>query len=358
MDNKRIYKIQERLKKERIGAFLISNQSNIFYLSGFRGILAEGECFLVVFRNRFSLIIPEMYSSQAREVARPAEIRIARKEKAILGEAIDILKDKKAIGFEKESLRYSQYEELRKNLKNKKIIPLSGWVEELRESKEGEEINKIKKAAEITDKAFYSILKIIRPGIREKFIQRRIIEIMEDLGADGPSFPPIVASGRNSAEPHYLASGKKITSGLLLIDMGARYKGYCSDFSRTIFIGRASQRIRKLYNIVLAVQEAALEDCHSGYSLKEMYQKAIARFREYKEERYFIHGLGHGVGIDIHESPSINRSASGFLKSGMVVAVEPGLYHKGIGGIRIEDLCLVGRKREILTRASRELIEL
>ncbi len=356
MANKRIEKIQDKLKDKNLGAILITNPSNIFYLTGLKGAGEEREFLMVVSRNDLQIITSEIYKA---DVERKFPGNFIIPKKGFFAEATKIFKKYKKIGFERENLKYNEYEILKKNLKGKKFIPVSGLVEDFRKIKDKEEIKIIKKAAEITDKTFYSILKIIKPGLTEKFIQRKIIEIMENFGADGISFEPYVASGKGSAEPHYQASDKKLKNNeILLIDMGAKYKGYCSDFTRTIFIGKASQKFKNLYNIVLETQENAIKNCKVGYSTRKLHEESVINFKKYKEDKYFTHCLGHGVGINIHESPGIGTKSTNKFENGMVFAIEPGLYHKNFGGIRIEDLCLIDGKCKVLSKATKELIEI
>lgn len=353
---KRIEKIQDKLKDKSIGAILITNPSNIFYLTGLKGAEGEREFLMVVSKNDFKIITSEIYRADV-ERKFPGNFIILKK--GFLRETINILKRYKKIGFEREDLKYNEYEVLKKKLSGKKFIPFSGLVENFRKIKDNEEIKIIKKVVEITDKTFYSVLKIIKPGLTEKFIQRKIIETMKNFGADGISFEPCVASGKGSAEPHHLASNKKLKNNeILLIDMGVKYKGYCSDFTRTMFIGRAPERFKELYNIVLETQEKAIKNCRSGIPVKNLCEGAILNFKKYREDKYFTHCLGHGVGIDIHESPFICTKGTGKFEDGMVFAIEPGLYHKNFGGVRIEDLCLIDEKCKVLNKATKELIEI
>ncbi|MBU4481099.1 Xaa-Pro peptidase family protein, partial [Patescibacteria group bacterium] len=345
MEEKRLEKIQEKLKKENLDAFLVSNPSNIFYLTGLRGELKEREFLLNISRDGWKIIVPEMYSLEVKR--KTANFSATKERGGLFDKAIEGLKNYKRIGFEKNDLKYGEYENLSRNLSSGKLFPISGFCEDLRKIKDKEEIGLIKKAVEIADKTFYTTLKIIKPGLSEKFIQRKLIEIMEDLGAEGPAFLPIIASGKGSAEPHHWASNKKIKKGeILLIDMGAKYKGYCSDLTRTIFVGKAPQRFKKIYNLVLETQKMAIKNCKPGYPIKKLYQDAVLNFKKHKEEKNFIHNLGHGVGIDAHEFPPLGPSTEGVFKQGMVITIEPGLYYKNFGGVRIEDLCLIGKKCE------------
>lgn len=354
---KRLKKIRERLEEENLDAFLVSNPSNIFYLTGWRGILKEREFLLLISQDGFEIIVPEMYVSEAKK--KDTNFAATKEREGLFLKAIEGLKNFKNIGFEKDDLKYGEYENLKKNLKDGKPFPVSGFTEDLRKIKNKEEIKLIKKAVKIGDKTFYSILKIIKPGLTEKFIQRKIIEIMDDFGSESPAFLPIVAGGKGSSEPHHLASNKKIKKGeILLLDFGVRHGGYCSDFSRTIFIGKAPQRFKKIYNLILETQETAIKKCRPGYLIKNLYQDAVLNFRKYKEEKNFIHNLGHGVGIDAHESPSIGPGTEGTFEKGMTITIEPGLYYENFGGVRIEDLCLINQGCQILSQATKELIEI
>ena len=360
MFKSRIKKVQDKLKEKNIGAFLITNLSNIFYLTGLKECPGDDKVFLmVVSKNNFRVIVPQLYQSEAERAIAKKNVVILKGKSSLFKEALKILKKYHKIGFEKEDLKYSEYDALKKNLKGKKLIPVSKFIEDFRKIKDREEIKRIKKAAEITDKTFYRILKIIKPGLTEKFIQRKIIEIIENLGAERVAFEPVVSSGKGSAEPHYLASNKKIKNNdILLIDMGVRYEGYDSDFTRTVFVGKASQRFKKLYNIVLETQKMAIKKCKVGYPIKKLYQDSVSSFEKYKEDKYFIHSLGHGVGVDIHEFPIIGIKDQGKFENGMVFAIEPGLYHKNFGGIRIEDLCLMNGSCEALSKFPKKIIEI
>ena len=230
----------------------------------------------------------------------------------------------------------------------------------MRQIKNKEEIKLIKKAAQITDKTFAELLKLIKPEVTELFLKRKVLEIMQDLGAQGCSFDPIVAGGKNSADPHYEGSNKKIKTGeMVVIDIGARYKNYDADMTRMVFVGKAPQKYINMYNIVLEAQEKALRDCQIGASPKIAFDNCVENFKKHGEDRYFTHGLGHGVGIDIHELPNLSPAGTGTFENGMVFTVEPGLYHVGWGGIRIEDLCVIQNgKCAIISKTPKKLIEI
>jgi len=278
----------------------------------------------------------------------------------LLESAVNILKKSKKIGFERDDLKYGEYEFLKKNLKNEKLFPVSGLIENFRANKKQEEISKIKKAVKITDQTFKRILKIIKPGLTEKYLAWKIIDIMRDFGGDEvPAFAPIVAAGKNSAEIHHFPSNKKIKKGeMILFDMGAKYKGYCADLSRTIFLGKASQKFKTLYHIILTAQEKAIKEIKTGFLAKDCFEIVLNDFKKRKKENFFLHGLGHGVGVAIHEAPSLSGASKDQLNKGMIFTIEPGLYEKGFGGIRIEDVCLLQDKLKVLSQSPKKLMEI
>lgn len=221
------------------------------------------------------------------------------------------------------------------------------------------EINILREAAAITDSCFYHLLKFIRPGITEWDIAIEIETYYKKNGCTACSFDSIVASGSASSMPHYMPSmDKKIKAGeILLIDMGCMYKGYNSDLTRTVFIGKIDNSLEKIYNIVLEAQGKALNAVRAGIETCELDNAARSVIADYGYGENFGHGLGHGVGIEIHEMPAVKKSGSIKLKKNMVITIEPGIYIPGSGGVRIEDMVLVNSGGcEVLTKCSKELI--
>lgn len=360
MEIERISKVQQAIKEQNVDAFLVSSPSNIFYLSDVKGAGAEREFLIILFQNNFKFIYPRLYEVEVKRKILKKNLKVVEERGNLFAEAIDSFKNSKKIGFEKEDLKYSEYEKLEEDLGWIKIIPFSRFVEKLREIKNKEEIFKVKKAAEIVDKTFSEILKLVKPGLTEKYIQRKTIEIMEDFGAEGLSFDPIIASGRESSQPHYKTGNKKIRENeILLIDMGAKYRGYCSDMTRTVFVGRAPGKFKKIYSALFEVQETAIKKCKEGMENNALHNLVVSNLRENQNlDKYFTHNLGHGIGIDSHESPIVSGNGKGLFKKGMVFTIEPGIYIKGWGGIRIEDLCLMGDKCEVLSKSTKKLIEI
>ena len=356
----RINSVQEYLRSEKLDAFLVTNPANIFYLTGINNFDAEKGFLLVIGKKSIKLISSLFYQNRIDGILPGKNVAYVPRGESISEYAAHELKNGKAVGFERYDLSFARYQIYKKAMRGKKLIPYSSVIENLRLIKDKEEISMIKKAAAITDKTFAEIARLAKPGVTELFLKRKVLEIMQDLGAQGCSFDPIIASGKNGADPHYEGSNKKIKAGeMIVVDIGARYKNYDADLTRMLFVGKATEKYKKLYQIVLETQEKGLSDCKPGVSPKIAYENAIANFKRYGEDPYFTHGLGHGVGIDIHELPNLSANGIGTFENGMVFTVEPGLYHKGFGGIRIEDLCVMENgKTKILSKSPKNLIEL
>lgn len=356
----RLNSVQKLLRSQDLDALMITDPANIFYLTGVNNFDSEKGFLLLITQNKWRLVSSLFYQNRIHGVVPDANVTYVPRGGSMSAYAAKEVADSKAIGFEREDLSFFRYEILKKALRGKKLIPVSGAIEQFRKIKGKEELSLIKKAAAITDKTFAAIVKLVKPGITELFLKRKVVEIMQDLGAQGCSFDPIIAGGKNSADPHYEGSNKLIKTGeMIVIDIGARYKNYDADMTRTVFVGKATEKYKKMYQIVLETQEKGIKDCQIGISDKQVFEKAVANFNKYGQDQYFTHGLGHGVGINIHEAPSLSAGGIDTFQNGMVFTVEPGLYHPGWGGIRIEDLCVMENgKTRILSKTLKQMIEI
>jgi len=264
------------------------------------------------------------------------------------------------LGFEANQVRYSTYQSLKERLAAKELVPLSGELAELRRIKTAEEIELHRQAEHIGDIAFEEILKELKPGVTELEIAAKLEYIMKMNGADKLSFESIVASGGNSSKPHAEPGHKKIESGdFVTMDFGCVYNGYCSDMTRTVVVGKANEKQKEIYNTVLKAQLAVLDMLKPGYPGKA-YDK-VARDLIYGAgyEGYFGHGLGHSVGLEIHENPRFSMIEEDIIEAGMIMTVEPGIYIPDFGGVRIEDMVVMTADGyENLTHSEKELIEL
>jgi Xaa-Pro aminopeptidase len=354
----RIAALQKVLCEENLESILVTDPANIFYFTGLWDPIEKG-FWLFVCQNNFWVVTSIFHKNIAEEKI-PKDHLVISLKSSRLQNFLDLASGINKISFEKDSLTYAEYEIFKKALKNKEFTPCSGLAEKIRKIKTKDEIEKIRKAAKITDNAFEEVLKIIKPGQSEIFIGRKIREMMEDLGADGTAFDSIVASGKNGTDLHHTCSQKKIKDGeMIIIDIGAKYKGYCADFTRTVFVGKATPKFKKMYQMVLEVYKNSISRCHAGLPISGSFSAAMDDFKKNGEENNFIHALGHGVGIEAHELPYLGSyEGQGNFENGMVVAIEPGLYHKGFGGVRIEDLCLINGKCKPFSKISKEIVEI
>ncbi|PWA13223.1 Xaa-Pro dipeptidase [Pueribacillus theae] len=349
----RVQKLREVMKKCNIDSMLITSSSNLRYMTNFTGTAGIA----LISLNEAKFITDFRYTEQAKEQAKGYDI-VEHKGKIIEEIAKQAEKMKiNQLGFEEDHVTYSTYQTYKKEIPAQ-LIPVSGIIEELRLIKDNTEIQIVKEAAEIADAAFEHIITYIKPGMREREISDELEFFMRKKGATSSSFDTIVASGYRSALPHGVASDKVIEEGdFVTLDYGAYYKGYCSDTTRTIAVGEPSDQLKEIYAIVLEAQRLGVEGIKPGMSGKE----ADALTRNYIKDKgygdYFGHSTGHGIGLDIHEGPTLSVNSETILKPGMIVTVEPGIYLSGIGGVRIEDDILItetGNKR--LTKATKELI--
>jgi Xaa-Pro aminopeptidase len=356
----RIKSVQKSLRDNNLDALIVSGASNNYWLTKISDKENKNSFYTVILKNDFRFVTTKFHLKQATERLAPKNIAIADKKAGFEQTVADILKKTAVIGFESEHFTYAQYEGFKKLLKGKKMMPLRGAVELLRQFKDDEEIKLIRKAAAITDKTFSELLKLVKPGVTELWLKQKAIDIMLGLGSTGVAFDPVVASGKNSADPHYEGSNKKIKAGeMVVIDIGARYKNYDSDMTRMVFMGKATEKYKKLYRIVLETEEKEIANCKLGAIAGGIYDNAVENFKKYGEDQYFTHSLGHGVGTDIHELPNLSPSSTNELENAMVFSIEPGLYHIGWGGIRVEDLCLMQNgKCATLSKSPKHLIEI
>jgi Xaa-Pro aminopeptidase len=255
---------------------------------------------------------------------------------------------------------FADYQELKENLKVEELVPVANEITAMRRIKTPRELEYIKKAEAIGDRVFTEILDFIRPGMTELEVAAKLEYLLKVNGGQALSFPSIVASGVNSSMPHAVPSHKKIEKGdFLTMDFGCVYEGYCSDMTRTIVIGKASQKQREVYDTVLKAQLAALDFIKAGYKGKEIDKVARDIIYSAGYEGCFGHGLGHSVGLNVHENPRLSMLEEDIIEAGMTETVEPGIYIKGFGGVRIEDLVVVTEDGcENFTASEKRLIEL
>ena len=259
------------------------------------------------------------------------------------------------VGFEEHHVTYAKYKEYMHKYKINCLVETDNMIEKQRLIKDEEEIQNIKKACKITDECFEHIVNYIKPGMTEKQIAREIDDYYYKY-AEGTSFDTIVASGENSSKPHAIPSDRKIQDiDIITIDMGCKINGYCSDMTRTIFVGKVPDYIKPIYELVLKNQEQVLRDMRENSNTKMITEMVDNDFRLNNYD--LIHALGHGVGLNVHESPILSINSESLLKENMVVTNEPGIYIAGRFGVRIEDTVLIGKgASEPLTKSTKQYV--
>ena len=354
MLGRRVEAIRRELASRRLDALVVSELTNVRYLTGFTG--SNGLCLITP--RRFSLVTDSRYTAQAHAEVRHASLRIARR--SLIAELANErgLGAGRAVGFESEHLTVAQWRNLRTVLPDRKLVPTASIVERVSAVKERGEIVRIRRAAAISDAVMSKVLGILRPGVRENEIAAEISYWHRKLGADSDAFEPIVASGPRGALPHAKASERKIRRGeFVTLDIGCRYQGYNSDITRTVAVGKPPAELVAVYDIVRDAQQRAIDAASSGVRARDLDGVAREWIASHGYGRYFIHSLGHGLGIHLHDPLRLSALSADVLAAGNVVTIEPGIYLPGRGGVRIEDdIVITARGCVLLTHAPRDLI--
>lgn len=353
---KRLSKLRQKLAANNLDAAFIYSKENRRYISGFTGSTG----YVIVTANKAYFVTDFRYREQAQQQCKGFEVIIHGS--SLLNQLKETIQGAniKTMGVEDSFMTVVFHENLKSNLEGVELVPLKGIMDDLRLYKDAEEIESIAKAASIADAAFAHILSFIKPGMTEREVAVELEYFCKKSGASDMSFESIVASGVRSSLPHGVFSDKVINQGeFLTMDFGCVYNGYCSDMTRTVFVGKADEKQKKIYNTVLEAQEKALEQIKPGLLGKEVDKIArdIITAAGYGEN--FGHGLGHGVGLAVHEEPRLSPMGDRALEANMVVTDEPGIYIAEYGGVRIEDLVLVTADgHRVLSKSPKHLIEL
>lgn len=358
----RLDALRAQLPKLKCDALVVSHLTNVAYLTGYSG--SSG--LVLITRDEPTFFTDFRYKGQAAaQVGGVATVKIAPQGDGFWKAAMKVAKKRgfQTLGFEAQHLSVASFGEVQKRAgKNAQFIATQGAVEKLRVIKSAEELAVIREAVRVADEVMQDSLELLRPGLSELEVAYAIESGIRARGGSGTSFETIVASGARSALPHGVASDKIIESGdLVTIDMGARYHGYCSDMTRTVCVGKSNQKQREIYALVYRAQVAACEAIRAGAGCKAVDAVARGIIGDAGHGDDFGHGLGHGVGVDIHEAPRLAKAGKGNLKAGMVVTSEPGVYLADFGGVRIEDMLVVTENgAEILTQTPKpaQLLEI
>jgi Xaa-Pro aminopeptidase len=349
--------LSKRLEASRLDCLLVGHAPNWFYFTGFTGDAG----LLVVSRSGATLVTDGRFNVQAKQETSGTRIVV---QKVTLFEAAgQFLREAgfRRIGFDPTQLTVAQLKVVKRAAgKRCQWIPAPGMVEALRMCKEPVEIALMRKAAVLAGEILEGVLSLLMPGVRESEVAAEIEYQMRKRGAEGPSFPSIVAFGERSALPHARPTAKRLGKNeLVVLDLGVILGHYCSDMTRTVYAGRAPERVRRWYAAVLEAEQAAIAAVRAGATCGEVDAAARGVLAGHRLERYFVHSTGHGLGLEVHEEPRVARGQKHQLESGNVITIEPGVYVPGVGGIRIEDDVAVHADRsEVLTRVPRDLIEL
>jgi Xaa-Pro aminopeptidase len=362
-------RLVEAVRRERLDGFLVSHMANVRYLSGFTGSSGALAVMAGKQSHKLAFFTDGRYTQQAKEQVRGAEVAIAPGPS--LPEAMKWLARQKVkrIGFEALHMSVAVKEALKPA--RARMVPTREVVERLRMVKEPSEVTQIRAAVMLASSVFETVLQSIKPGVPESRVAAELEYMCRRLGAEGMSFATLVSSGTRSALPHGVASSAPIPAkGFVILDFGVILGGYCSDMTRTVHVGAMDEKSKKIYAAVRQAQEAGLDAVKPGVKPSEVDRAARRVLEKAGLGRYFTHSTGHGVGLEIHESPGLRKApkksgrAKGKhleapLETGMVVTIEPGAYIPRFGGVRIEDMVVVtGTGHEVLTPTPKDLIVL
>ncbi|MBM3315227.1 aminopeptidase P family protein [candidate division WOR-3 bacterium] len=331
----RVARLQRVLESEKLDGLVVSGAANLRYLCGYTG--SNG--MMVVTRTRATFFTDFRYQEQIRTEVRGCAKRVLERD-LYASFPVEAAKRLRRLGVEQDHLSVARLRLIRKQVRGPRLVAVRDIVRELRRTKEPAEVRLIERAQQVTDRVFAAVLGMVEPGVSEKDIALEIECRFRQAGE--VAFPSIVASGPNSAKPHAGYSTRRLRRGdALTLDIGCRLSGYCSDMTRTVFVGRPCDDLRQMYEAVLEAQRRSLAAVRPGATARAV----DAACRDYLTGlgfgHYFRHSTGHGVGIEVHELPGLAGTSMHVLQPGDVVTVEPGVYVPGLGGIRIEDMVLV-----------------
>lgn len=358
MIKKRVEGLIASLEKNNLDGLFLTNETNVRYMTGFTG----GESFAIISKGVQALITDSRYTEWANGECKGFDIIEYRSSKQSLYDVVAqtcLRHGIKKLGFEKKFMMVNMFETFQEKLGTVEFVGTQGLVETLRAVKDEDEIDCLRKAASFMDTAFAELLNHIESGVTEKELNCELEYLVKKSGADDIGFPFIVAAGARGSMPHSIPSDRPVQEGeFITFDIGANYHGYRSDMTRTIAVDHVSDRQAEIYNIVKSSNEQAELLLKAGVENKLPHLKAVEVIQEAGiKEGVFQYAVGHGIGLDIHEEPSLSAISQAVLKAGNVVTIEPGIYIPGWGGVRVEDsLVITEDGYEQITMTSKELI--
>jgi Xaa-Pro aminopeptidase len=356
----RVVSLRRAMDESRLDALIVTHLPNVFYLCGFTGSNAA----LLVLPGELHLFTDGRYTVQARQEVTTARVHIGRPAVSLqAAQRIPKLRrhGRLRLGFDPVHISYAELLRLRTALKTKVTWkPVAGLVEALREIKSPQELDVMREAAKIGSEVMQEVISLVKPGLSELDLAAEADYRMRRKGASGPSFDTIVASGPRSALPHAHPTGKLVRKNeLVVLDLGVILRHYCSDLTRTVYVGRAPGKVRRWYRAVLDAKQEALRAIRVGQTAGNIDRAARKVLENSGLGRFFTHSTGHGLGIEVHEGPRLGRGQAQEIAVGNVVTLEPGIYIEGVGGIRIEDdVAVHASGTEVLTSAPTGLLEL
>jgi Xaa-Pro aminopeptidase len=349
--------LQARIAEKNLSGVISMNPASWYYLTGF-----TGEAGALVLSGKGAFFVTDgRFTAQAKEET--SGLRVVKQDGSLMATVGNLLRSRSQnrIGFDASQLTVAQFRAVRKAAGPRvRWVRADGEVESGRQRKDPAEIAQMRKAAQLAGDVLTAAVKFLKPGVREIEVAAEIEYQMRRRGASGPAFETIVAFGARSAHPHARPTERSLRKNeLVVLDLGVILGHYCSDITRTVFVGRAPARIRRWYRAVQEAQAAAVAAAQAGTSSGDVDAAARKVLAGYRLDHYFVHSTGHGLGLEVHEDPRVARGQKHQLVAGNVITIEPGVYVPGVGGIRIEDDVAVHAERtEVLTRIPRDLIEI
>ncbi|MEQ8201829.1 MAG: Xaa-Pro peptidase family protein [Syntrophomonadaceae bacterium] len=352
MFKQRLYRLRQVLEAHELGAFLVTKPENIYYLSGFTG---GSDARLVVGPVDRYIVTDGRYLEQVGRECPDWEL--VQDQGGGLDSLAAICDKYNSLAVESNHVTYGMFVRLQSTLKAN-LSPQDNIIEGLRRIKDAAELDRLRSAAKVGDEVFKRICLEITPGWSEIQVANRIAGYLKELGCSREAFPTIAVAGENAALPHGQPGGRRLQNGdMLTMDFGGFCQGYAGDMTRTVAIGEVSPRLREVYSRVLEAQQRGVASITAGIRAQAVDQLVRNELARHGLDEYFLHGTGHGVGLEIHEAPSLSRYSEDVLEENMVVTVEPGVYIPGWGGIRIEDTVVVQYGGcEVITASEKELL--
>jgi len=334
----RLNNLRDELTRRRLDGYLIQDRMDQYWATGFTG---EDGAALVT--DRAVVLLTDGRFDEAADLQAPYARKVLRKKRTPDETVREVRRCKvKRLGFNPDHMNVREYDALKKLLAPARLVPAEGLVTPHRARKDAGEVDRLREAIRVAEQAFERVRQWLRPGQSEREIAAQLVYEMQKLGAQGETFPSIVAAGASSSLPHYEpGNGRLAENDILLVDWGARVDWYGSDLTRVLWLGSVPDRLREVFKVVREAHDRAIEAVRPGVKARAVDHVAREIIRKAGYGKLFNHGLGHGLGIVAHESPRVNKISKDVLQPGMVITIEPGIYLPGVGGVRLEDDVLV-----------------